>query len=238
MFATAGLLALIAVDYLRPQEYLPFLSQVPLLHLATGLALLGFVLDLRLGVSRMHAMPHLVLTLLFFFWCLITVVVREREQLLTRAQALLIPIAICLLVAHGIQTFRMLQVVCGFLLAIAVGLAALGVQQGLADRGCHRIGVKGGHTAYLYDGRPCDEGGRETCEGEGAEPGADYVCEKVGLLGTQSDHGRVRYRGNLEDPNELSLALGIALPFAFAFLNRRRSIARLILVAAAVVLVG
>jgi hypothetical protein len=238
MFAAAGLLALIVVDYLRPQEYLPFLSEVPLLHIATGLALLGFVLDLRLGVSRMRAMPHLVLTILFFFWCLITVIVREREQLLTRTQALLIPIAICLLVAHGIQTFRMLQVVCGLLLAIAVGLAALGVEQGLADRGCHRIAVEAGHTAYIYDGRPCSEEDRAICEGEGAEPGADYVCEKVGLLGTQSDHGRVRYRGSLEDPNELSLALGIALPFAFAFLNRRRSTARLLLVAATVVLVG
>ena len=238
MFAAAGLLALIVVDYLRPQEYLPFLSVVPLLHIATGLALLGLVLDLRLGLSRIHAMPHLALTILFFFWCLITVIVREREQLVTRAEALLIPIAICLLVAHGIQTFRMLQLVCGLLLAIAVGLAALGVEQGLAHRGCHRIAVKAGHTVYVYDGRPCSEADRAICEAEGAEPGAEYVCEKVGLLGTQSDHGRVRYRGSLEDPNELSLALGIALPFAFAFLNRRRSIARLILVAAAVVLVG
>jgi O-antigen ligase len=238
MFAVPGLLALIFVDYLRPQEYLPALSTVPLLHLATGLAVVGFVLDLRLGLSRLQAAPLLVLTVLFFAWCLITLLVRAPDQLLTRATALLTPIAICLLLAQGIQSFRMLQVVCGLLLAICVALAALGVEQGLAPHGCHRVAMSAGHLVYLHDGRPCLEGDRTVCESEGAEPGADYVCEKVGLLGTQSDHGRVRYRGTLGDPNELSLALGIAMPVAFAFLDRHRSVGRLLLVVLTCGLVG
>jgi O-antigen ligase/polysaccharide polymerase Wzy-like membrane protein len=238
MFALPGLLALVFIDYVRPQEYVPFLEAVPLLHVATAFALIGFVLDLRLALSRREPAPHLLLTALFLAWCLVTVLVRAPDQFTMRAQALLVPIAIYAAVAHGIQSFRSLQVMGAVLLAICLGLAALGVHQGLSSYGCHRIAVSGGHLVYLYDGRPCSEEDRNVCENESAEPGADYVCEKVGLLGTQSDHGRVRYRGTLQDPNELSLALGIAVPFAFAFLDRRRSLPRALLVAATVVGVG
>lgn len=229
MFAVPGLLALIFVEYLRPQEYTAALISVPLLHIAAGLAVLGFVLDLRLGLSRPEPAPHLVLSALFFVWCLVTLVVRAPDQLVPRASALLTPVAIYALVAHGIQSFRMLEAVCALMLAICLALAALGVEQGLAPFGCHRVVLRGGQVAYLHDGRPCTEEDRNVCESEGAEPGADYVCERVGLLGTQSDHGRVRYRGTLQDPNELALALGIAMPFAFAFLDRRRTPARLLL---------
>lgn len=238
MFAVPGLLALIFVEYVRPQEYFPVLFTVPLLHIATSLAVLGFILDLRVGLSRPRAAPHLVPTILFFVWSLITVVVRAPDQLLIRVEALLTPLAIYALVAHGVQSFRMLQVVCGLLLAISLALSAIGVEQGMAPFGCHRVAWIGGVTKYLYDGRPCTEESPNVCEGEDAEPGADYVCEKVGLLGTLSDHGRVRYRGTMEDPNELALAVGIALPFAFAFFDRRRSLARLGLVLLTCGLVG
>jgi O-antigen ligase len=62
------------------------------------------------------------------------------------------------------------------------------------------------------------------------EPGAEYACEHVGLLGTTSvGGGRIRYRGVLQDPNELSLAGCIGLPVAFAFSQseRRRKFGRL-----------
>src|SRR5262249_44266817 len=238
MFAVPGLLALIFVDYLRPQEYFPFLAALPLLHIATGLAVLGFLLDLRLGLSRPHPAPHLALALLFFVWCIITLAVRAPDQLAARTSSLVIPIGVYLLVAHAIQSFRVLEVVCGLLLAICVALAALGVHQGLADYGCHREAMSDGHVVLVYDGRPCSDADRNICENEGAEPGAEYWCEKVGLLGTQSDHGRVPYRGTLQDPHELALALGIAIPFAFAFFDRRRSLPRLLLVGLTVGLVG
>jgi hypothetical protein len=212
---------------------------VPLLHIATALAILGFILELRLGLARPNPAPHLTLTLLLGLWCLVTLVVRAPDQFVVRAGALIIPIFIYVLVAHGIQSFRMLQVVCGFLLAICLALAVIGTEQGLADYGCHRVVIRDGKPFYIHDGRPCGfEIDRNSCENEGAEPGAEYVCEKVGLLGTQSDHGRVRYRGTLQDPNELSLALGIAIPFALAFLDRRRSVARVMLAALTCGLVG
>ena len=238
MFAAAGLLALIFVEYLRPQEYVPALYSIPLLHLATGIAALGFLLDLRLGLSRLRTAPHLLLTSLLFAWCVITVIVQARWELAMRTSALLVPFAIYLLVAHGIQTFRMLEVMCALLLAIAIALALIGVHQGLADYGCHRISFSTGHAVYTFDGRACTREQRDSCEGDGTEPGADYVCEKVGLLGTQSVHGRSRYRGTLQDPNELALVVSIALPFAFALYDRRRSLARLLLVVLSCIVIG
>jgi len=229
MFAAVGILALVLVDYLRPQEYLPLLQGIPLLHITTGLALLGLVLDLRLGVTRPAPAPHLVPTILFAVWCMITLVVRAPDQLGLRALALSTPIAVYVLLAQGIQTFRGLQVLCGLLLAIGVALAAIGVDQGLSHWGCHRLTIRAGHEVMSYDGRPCSEEDLKVCEGEGSEPGSDYMCEKVGLFGTQTIRGRVRFRGTMEDPNELSLAVGIVLPLALAFLDRRRSAARLLL---------
>lgn len=80
MFASIGLLALIVIDYLRPQEYLPALRAFPLLHIATGLAVLGLILDLRLGLSRLRPAPHLVPTILLFLWSLVGLAVRARRS--------------------------------------------------------------------------------------------------------------------------------------------------------------
>ncbi len=239
MFALPGLLAVILLEYLRPQEFFPALLAMPLLYLATGLALLGFVLDLRLRLSRLQPAPHLLVAFLFFAWCLVTLLARAPDQVLPRAPLVAVPLAIYLLVAHGIQSFRMLQIACALLLAICIALAAFGVDQGLAPWGCHRVVWTKGQKLFVYDGRPCDgPDDRNGCEAEGAEPGADYVCERAGPLGTSSVHGRVRYVGTLQDPNELSLTLGIAMPFAFAFFERRRSLARLLLLVATCGLVG
>ena len=72
-----------------------------------------------------------------------------------------------------------------------------------------------------------------------AEPGAEYLCERIGLFGTTSvGRGRVRYRGVLQDPNELALAGGIGLPLAFALGGvPRRSLGRGMLVALTLALV-
>lgn len=238
MFALPGLLALVFFDYLRPQEYFHSLSGIPLLHAAAAVAVFGLVLDLRMGLSRREPAPHLIPVVLLFGWCLVTLALRAPDQLGPRAQALLIPLVVYALVAHGVQSFRMLQVLCGFVLATCLALAALGVIQGLASYGCHRVAYRQGMLAYMYDGRPCPEGRHRDCEGDAAEPGAQYACEKVGLLGTSSVGGRVRYRGSLQDPNELALTLGIAVPFALAFLDRRRSAVRLLLAAVTMGLVG
>jgi O-antigen ligase len=238
MFALPGLLLLVLVDYVRPQEYFLSLRAIPLLYVATGLTALGILLDLRLGISRLRAAPHFLLAVLFVAWSAVTLVVRAPGELLERLPELLIPFAFYLLVAQAVQSFKALQVLGGLLLAIGLGLASIGVHQAMAPQGCHREVMEHGHQALVFDGRSCDPEDPHACENEGAEPGQDYRCERIGLMGTSSIRGRVRYRGTLEDPNELALVLGMALPFAFAFFDRRASLARLLLVAISVGLVG
>jgi len=76
--------------------------------------------------------------------------------------------------------------------------------------------VPGDSASGKPDGRSCVT--VRNCYAGDAQPGAEYQCEHIGLFGTTSiGHGRVRYRGVLQDPNELALAGGAGLPLAFAF---------------------
>lgn len=236
MFTLPGLLLLVAVDWLRPQEYYALLRHFPLLYGATALAVLGLVLDLRLGLSRLRAAPHLVPVLAFFGWSVVTVAVRAPEALGARAVALVIPLAFYLLVAHGLQSFRALETLAAAVLGVVLILSGIGVEQGFSAPECHRVAVGDSDVELVRDGRPCAD--RRDCAGDGALPGADYACERPGLLGTSTIGGRVRYRGTLGDPNELALVTGVALPLAFAFYDRRRSALRAVLVALTVGLVG
>jgi O-antigen ligase len=76
------------------------------------------------------------------------------------------------------------------------------------------------------DGRLCETS--EQCRGPDAEPGLEYRCEHVGLFGTFSVEDRVRYRGDLNDPNEVALTIcagGLALLIGFA-LRKRHGLGR------------
>jgi hypothetical protein len=238
MFALPGLIALVLVDSLRPQEYLPALKGLPLLHLAALVSGAGLVLDIRAGLSRLRPAPHLGFVLFLYAWALITLAVRAPEEVADRVSGVLVPLLMYLLVAHAVQSFRMLQVLCGALLAVALLLGVFGIYQALAPWGCHRIAVADGSIRFVHDGRPCLPEEAYRCEAESGEPGVEYACERVGLMGTSSIRGRIRYRGTLEDPNELALVIAVALPFAFAFVDRRRSVARIALAGASVVVIG
>jgi O-antigen ligase len=238
MFALPPIVAIILLDYLRPQAYVQALENLPLLYIFSGLALLGFVLDLRMRLSQLAAAPQLGLVAAFMVWIIVTVAVNAPGTLAARLSATFIPLALYVLVGHAVQTFRSLEILVGVMLITSILIAVLGVHQGLAPWGCHQRKIVGGEGALIYDGRECEPEQNEGCAAEGAEPGADYRCERVGLFGTQSDHGRVRYIGTLNDPNDLSLALAITLPFAFAFFDRRPSSGRLLLLIASCLMVG
>jgi O-antigen ligase len=66
----------------------------------------------------------------------------------------------------------------------------------------------------------------------------DVLCEHVGLIGTTSIGGRIRYRGIMQDPNELAFVTSIAVALAFAFFELRRTLPRLLLAGTTLVVVG
>jgi O-Antigen ligase len=239
MFAIPGIVLLLVFIYVRPQEFIAPLRALPLLYLFFGLAMFGFAVDLKLRRIRPMLTPQLGWAVLFFGWCMLTLVVRDPSKLPRNGLELGISIISYLLIGHAVQTFRTFQLVVGTLLAVTLFLSLVGVNQGLAPFGCHVIDTShpGDLSVGKYDGRPCEN--ERECLRDDPEPGADYLCEQVGWFGTSSiGGGRVRYLGPLQDPNELSLAIGIGVPFAFAFFERKRSTARLLLLLATLGLVA
>lgn len=228
MFAIPGIAALVVLIYARPQEFFEGLRAVPLLYVFLGLALFGGALDFCVGNLRLRSTPQLPWVVLLFFWSAPTVLLRAPGAALTALSGFAISITLYLLIAHGTQSIRALNAISGVVLAMVLVVCGVGIEQGLSPLQCVVLdsSTRGETTQGRPDGRACET--PRSCYSGDAEPGADYACERGGLLGTTSvGGGRVRYRGVLQDPNELALAGGIGIPLGIAFgRGRSRKLAR------------
>lgn len=222
MFALPGIGLLIVFILARPQEFWPILQKVPFLHLGAALAVVGYVIDIRLRQLQPIATNTLPWVIAFFAWCLVSVGFNRPEALPRTGIELAIVFSLYGTVAHGIQRFRTMQFVMGVLAATCVFIAFVCFHQGLSARQCvGGVAVVGG-VEGKPDGRACED--HLQCLGPDAEPGLVYRCERVGLFDTYTIDGRVRYMGELHDPNEVALtvsAAGIAVLIAFALRKRR-----------------
>lgn len=239
MFSIPGLCALLFIVFVRPQEVIVDLQRIPIIEMCFGLALLGLIIDARLGHVRLRPAPQVPWAVAAFLWMMMTVVITAVARLVPAGVELVILLGIFIVIAQGVQSFRGLSILAGTLLALALALAAVGIHQGMSPRGCAMLDLshRGDLSIGIPDGRSCEN--PLDCRGPGAEPGALYICERIGLLGTTSiGEGRIRYRGLLQDPNELALATSIALSFAFLFAARRRTRARRVLLVVATVMVA
>jgi hypothetical protein len=239
MFAIPGIIALVVFIYARPQEFFVRLQALPLLYVFFAAALYGAALDLRLGHVRAKSTPQLPWAVAFLSYAALTVLIQAPSDAFDHILSLSIGVTLYALIAHGVQTFRALHFVAAAVLSMVLLVCGVGTHQGFAPTGCIAIddSQPGDTASGKPDGRPCDS--VRSCYLGDAEPGAEYVCEHLGLLGTTSiGRGRVRYRGVLQDPNELALAGGVGLPLAFA-LGRvpRKSTGRTLLVALTLALV-
>jgi len=153
----------------------------------------------------------------FLIWCLVTVAAVVPEQLIGKVIELGILFALYGTIAHGVQRFRTFQVLAAVLATACVFIALVCFHQGLAPKQCVGGTSRTAETG-TPDGRLCDK--NETCSYNIPENGLglEYRCEHVGLFGTSSLEERVRYRGELQDPNETALAVvagGLSLLIAF-----------------------
>jgi hypothetical protein len=223
VFALPGICALIFFILCRPQEFLEILQKVPMLYLFAGAAVAGFALDLKLRRLQPIAVPTLPWVAAFAVWVLLCNAVKAGPSFVS----LMIELAIlCVLygtIAHGVQRFRSFQIVAGALMMSCLFIALVCFNQGFQEHSC--VMVDELHPGEgTPDGRPCQPEIPEMCQGQDAEPGAEYRCEKVGWFGTYSIESRVRYRGEMHDPNEMSLTICIGgLSLLLAFANRKRT---------------
>jgi len=206
----------------RPQEFLPLLQRVPFLHLFTALAVLGWVIDVRLRRLQPHGTPVLPWAVAFLVWCLVTVAAVVPERLIGKVIELGILFALYGTIAHGVQRFRTFQVLAAVLAGTCMFIALVCFHQGVTPTQCVAGQERAGELSGIPDGRLCEK--NEDCHRNVPDAflGSEYRCEHVGMFGTYSMEERVRYRGELQDPNEVSLVItGGALSLLIAFLRRK-----------------
>ncbi|MRG90479.1 O-antigen ligase family protein [Polyangium spumosum] len=213
---------LCALVVLKPQEFVPALSGLPLLYLVFGLFTVAFVADVLRGRARVDLPPHLSFVLAFFLWGALVTLVRRPARLQTEGLDLAIVFCIFGVISLGLGNTKALRRFCWTLLLCMIFATTVAIVQSRGPWGC-MIADKNdweGKGELQHDGRGCET--VLDCRRDGL-PDVNYRCERVGPFGTATIGGRVRYRGTLADPNELSLAAVMALPFALAFAERRRA---------------
>jgi hypothetical protein len=238
VFAVPGIAALIVFILARPQEFWPVLQRVPFLHLFTALAVLGWVIDVRLRRLTPRGTPVLPWAIAFLLWCLVTVAAVVPELILGKVIELAILFALYATIAHGVQRFRTFQVIAAVLVTTCMFIALVCFHQGLAPKQCLAGQERAGELNAVPDGRICEI--NDDCRHNIPEGGLDYEyrCEHVGMFGTYSVEQRVRYRGELQDPNEVSLVITAgALSLLVAFMRRKEGALTRLLCAAAIAIV-
>jgi hypothetical protein len=229
MFVIVGIGAMLAFLYIRPQEAFESMRGLTF-PMVLGLAVLGYVLDLATGVTRLPRMSLLLgVALAFFGWAMLTIAISAPEMINESALYFVAPASLFLTTALGIQTLRGFGAVSKVMLALTMVIVLIAIHQGFSPRLCIADTATASVTP-LEDGegkvKQCHS--RNDCLDAGLGPG-DFLCEHVGVMGTRSDGGRVRYIGIFQDPNELACATSISLPFVFMWLGEKKSAARRLL---------
>ena len=192
------------------------------------------------------ATPHLRYAGGFILWCMFTLAIRRPAELVGKSILILVCLTLYVIMATGVQSVKNLQRMLLVVFSCGLFVAFVGAHQGLSPFQCVVYNPADKNSVAFADGRECavvdEEGlphdGTVDCM-ESGKAGMAYDCERAGLFGTTScGGGRVRYLGVLLDPNELSLATAIAIPFAFALLEMRWSFMRILLLIGTLATVG
>jgi hypothetical protein len=218
-------LLVVVVLLIRPQEFVPALQSFSVLNAASLLAVAGVLGELAMGKQRLPWTPQLPWLAAFVLWCFLVTVRRTGMQGLTIAWGFVgLSTIFMLVVVCAAGTMERLRILLGVLVVIGIALACTCIHQSRQEAQCIAIdtsseeGERSGEG--VPDGRSCESA--YFCERQGGLAKTSYACEKVGLFGTFTEGLRVRWRGTLGDPNELALALGAILPFAFALAAEAR----------------
>ena len=228
MFALPGITLLIIFILARPQEFIPLLQKIPFLHLGAALASIGFVVDLRLKRLQPVATNTLPWVIAFLAWAVLSLAINAPEQIPRWGLEMVILFVLYGTIAHGIQRFRTFQFVSGILCTTCLFIAFVCFHQGLSPQQCVGGEAVEGGVEGTPTGRLC-ESHLQCQQDPERDPELVYRCEHVGLFDTYSIDNRVRYAGELRDPNEVALTMsagGIALLLGFS-LRRRRAASHL-----------
>ncbi len=217
--ALVGVLLVVFVLLVRPQEFVPALQTFSVLNAVTAVTAVGVAFEtVILGKLRPPWTPQVPWLIGFIVWCFLVTVRRLGLAGFTVAwEAVGLSAIFMMMVVAAAGTFLRWRTVAVALVAVGTLIACVCIHQAQQPPECIAIDTTstGGERSGegTSDGRSCDN--EYICEAQG-KPHTAYACEKVGLAGTFTEGRRVRWRGTLGDPNELALLLGALIPMAFA----------------------
>src|SRR3954470_23269211 len=102
MYAIPGLVSLLAFIYLRPQEVLTPLQSVPFLYLFLLLTVLGWALDVRLGITRLTLNPIFFWAAIYFAWSGATLIFTATTAIVHEAVLAFVPFFLFAVLAQGL----------------------------------------------------------------------------------------------------------------------------------------
>jgi hypothetical protein len=211
-------LAIAVLLILRPQEIWPALAAFRPLEAFTVLAAVGIGRDLLLARRAAGAfspqLPYLGALVVIAYVATVLNVGAKGFAIATAPAAF--GAIFMLVVLYGARSLSQIRALLALLTVLGVLVSAVAVHQAGVPRQCIRLSEHGldAIASGVPDGRDCEI--PYDCRKDGDEDAA-YACERIGLFRTVSIAGRVRWRGQLADPNELSVYIGAILPFLFAF---------------------
>jgi hypothetical protein len=208
---------LVFILVVRPQEIWPALAAFRLLDVFTGLAALGVIVDFVMGKQRQVQSPQLPFLGAFVAVTYVASIVMlgSRDGISQATANATLAAVFMLVVMFGARTLVRFRLLVGLLVALAMFVSVVAIHQGQQDPVCLELPIDSGalDDTGTSDGRACET--RHDCY-RGGRHDVEYECERTGWFETVSVERRVRYRGQLGDPNELSVFIGAVLPLLFA----------------------
>ncbi|MFO0675372.1 MAG: O-antigen ligase family protein [Polyangiaceae bacterium] len=241
--AAFGVLLLILVILVRPHEFMSILEGVPLLNGVFALTIVGLVVETALGRIRNFWSPQLPFVAMFLAW---TYVASLKNDGMPALKNVTIDLAFSVLyfvvVCYGMRSLGRFKAIAATLLGCAIFFSAVGIHQSRQEFECvelERDEITGESDPQVGfpKGKECS--GVSDCEKNFLHSKVEWECEKYGLFDAFTvAHGRIRWRGRLADPNELTLFTCSVLAFAFAFHSEGRGKLRNVLLLATVAVIG
>jgi len=226
--ALFGSLVLVLFLLLRPMELWPAVAQLHSLEVLSTITAIGIAWEMAARERGSGGSPQLRWLAAFWVWSYSVTVVRLGLDAGLKAgwAGMTLGVIFMLLVMLALPKLSRLRAMMALLLACSTFVSVVAVHQGYQPRQCVELHEDlsdpspDREVELVPDGRECE--GARLCEADGV-PGSDYVCERVGMFGTYSTQGRVRWRGQLDDPNEVAVIIGALLPFMFMFARKREA---------------
>ncbi len=216
---TVFAILLILTIFIRPQEFIPSLQALSLLNVFTVLAVLSLAFEVFAGWVRSLRTPQLKWLAAFVLWSLFATFMRLRFEAFEKIwKTVGFSMIFMLIVAFAGRSYYRFLALASVLCVVSAFLIGVGISQATAEFQCIEISEEDAADPTISTGEPnghiCKMIHDCYNEDDPTSLTKDFLCEKVGPFDTFSiGRGRIRYRGILADPNELSLAIGASLAF-------------------------